>query len=200
MNEQQDGDRSLLADYLDEVELRLAFGEHPNQPPEEVWQYRVVAPAGWSERDFLRRLEEMLKDPTGLPFEYEVRTSRTVSSWGADTAALTIVAYITLRAIDTLVGLGVEGGIRGLIELLRSKQADEWRPVDRDTILNWAKARAAEAYDVEDDTLRLTAEEQRPDEDSWEFVFEDEGNRYTVAMGVVEGVPYSSRVRREVKG
>lgn len=189
---------SFVLDYLDQVVLRLRFGPSPEERPDEVWEYALLEPpTGWSERPLLAEFEQTLRDAPGGPYEFGINTSRSVYSWGADAATLTVAAYVVARALDALVSLSVEGGVRALVKSLARSRTPEPHVPDREEMLGTAQWRVADGFDVDYDALQLVAEEQRPGEGAWEFTFHDAGSRYVVEMGAVEGIPTSSRVRRE---
>lgn len=190
---------SFLLDYLDEVSLRVAFGEAPEEAPAEIWEYRFVPPQGWSERQVLTHLEALLRDAPGGPYAFMFRTSRSVVSWGADAATLTLVGYVALQALNALIGMGVEGGLKGVYKILAGDDPDSSRIPDRQEMLGIAQWRAADGYGVDYESLRLVSEERRPVDGTSTFVFEDDRARYTVELGVVSGIPTTSRLRRDLK-
>lgn len=190
---------SFLLDYLDEVSLRVAFGESPEEAPAEIWEYRFVPPQGWSERQVLANLEALLRDAPGGPYAFMFRASRSVVSWGADAATLTLVGYVALQALNALIGMGVEGGLKGVYKILAGHDPDSSRIPDRQEMLGIAQWRAADGYGVEYDSLRLVSEERRPVDGTSTFVFEDDRARYTVELGVVSRIPTTSRLRRDLK-
>ncbi len=195
----------FVADYLDDWSLVVETVPYLTEPATEAWEVSMPGTT-WSQREVLEEIRSFVEaEPIlGLPFSLE--SKRTVTSWGADGAAETIV--LTL-AEWTAAGLTVEAGlaaVRALLQRVAASAPEEDfspGPLDRDEALmraEWFLARRFFPEALGDGPgvdLRLQAEEHRSD-GSWVFEWlAPNGGRYSAEISQTDRYAEIAWLRRD---
>lgn len=195
---------------LTELEVRVAYGEYPDKPPNDVFLLSVGSPdlqgRPWDDDAFVAELEPLIwaKSDDGkryqVPYELSVRKGH--FSWGADGATAGLTLYIAQHLIAG--GLGAVGGaavmaaLKRLKSQVRSTEGDERFLRTRKELQSYGRWSIQSAYRdwmADDEPLPLVAETASDEE--WTGTFRDgAGNEYGVTLQPFEGAPFRVRVSR----
>lgn len=198
MDRDMDASLRRWINYADEVTLSFAFVELPGKTPVEVWMAKYHTPT-W-ERDWLiAQAEKSLPERTP---GHALEVRYTHLDWGADGAAYSVLLEVTQMVLAGAFAAATYDGLKALFARLRERDSSLYpaEPVTRQEAAERAKWFLSEAYELGDTTdLRLVSEDRDIGTDTWEFGFRLEGRgAYTVTLGLIDGAPNVSRIRREL--
>lgn len=196
--------------WLTELEVRVAYGDYPNQPPNEVFLLLIDSPdlqgRPWDDNGFVAEIEPLVwaESPDGTRYQvpYELSVRKGHFSWGADGATAGLFLYIAQHLVEG--GLGVAGGAAAMAALKRLKhrvgrgERDERFLRTREELESYGRWSIQSAYRdwlQDDEPLALVSESLSDDE--WTGTFRDEAdNEYCVMLRPMEGAPYRVRISR----
>jgi len=199
--------------WLTELDVRVAYGDYPNQPPNEVFLLLVDSPAlqgrPWDDDAFVAELEPLLwaESPEGTRYQvpYELSVRKGHFSWGADGATAGLFLYIAHHLVEG--GLGAAGGAAAMTALKRLRdrvgrgQRDERFLRTREELESYGRWSIQSAYRdwmLDDEPLALVGESSSDDE--WTGTFRDRAdNEYSVTLRPMEGAPYRVHISRRAK-
>jgi len=194
---------------LDEINVRVAYGEQPGTAPQEVFDLVLSAPdlggRPWDDDDFVAELEPLVwaskKRSLYDRKSYTLDVKKGHGSWGADGAAAEIVLYIANHAAGGLIDAGTVALVLKVLRTLRAKvgETNTASTQTPDEIAEFATWRIQVAFRdwLEPGTALTLVEEIRDVGGMWTGAFADaEGNRYAIEVHFLEGVPYATRVTR----
>lgn len=193
-----------MSEYLNEFEqesIWIKWVPYPDSPPTEIWSWNFIAP-GW-DKDFPAQLlgDAALTERENPP-GYALDVRRSYFEWGASNQAQTLVLQIAEWALQGVVGAAAWAVLARLSEVAKKSVNAEFeaRPLERDEAEGYARWRIVEGFELGPDALdapTLVAEEENRAESTWTFAYEHDQVRYTVTIGMMEGLTDFARVRRE---
>lgn len=135
-----------------------------------------------------------------LPYDLEVRKGH--FSWGASASSAIILLYVAnlaaAGAIGTLTQLAIKKAFGSLGRLTTYTEPT----LDREEAVFQAKWKVAVSYDnVEKDELTLRSDEHVVDDNTWVIdLCGADGSLYQVEIGMEDGLPHTTRIRRTAPG
>lgn len=138
--------------WLNDVEVRVAFGEYPEVPPDEVFAISISGPSvpdggTWREEPYLALLDPVTYGEGAEhrePYNLEVR--KTHFSWGADGAGAEILIYIANQAAGGAIGAATMAALKVAFDKLGAMATHVDDQVDLDRARDVALWRVCSAY------------------------------------------------------
>jgi hypothetical protein len=192
---------------MNQVSVRIAFVDAPDAPADIVVELEVSDPAiaqgqAWSEVPYLEALDPVSLEGSGPAHKpYVLDVKKTHFSWGADGAGASIVLAVANAAVNGVIGAATWSALVAAFRSLNQLSSyDTDVPFERDEAIARARWRIQAAYDgANADDLRLTGETHDIEHERWTLEFVTPGEprtRYTVELGVIEGLPATTRISR----
>ena len=187
---------SQWLDDADEGEIVIAFIDSPidEAHPVEVWQAQVLDGATRPEALAKRVVELVQEQEPYTPFILDVK--RTHFSWGADAATWQILVSFAAGVMVELTGPPLREAISDLFRKL--SQGTEVPALEMEDAVSRARSAIAARYGGDNEDYHLLGEEEDQGRPRWVVRLQgDDGARYTVEVGVVDGLPGTQRIRRD---
>lgn len=195
--------------WLNEVRVRVAYGEYPERPPDVVFLLLLGGPdlegKPLDDDAVVAELEPLTWAEDGgtryqVPYDLDVRKAH--FSWGADGASASVLLYLanqlTSGVVGALAGAAAMKALGGIRKTLQpTTRADEFLST-RDELAEYGEWCIRAAYDqwLPDDVVLALVEEASAD-DEWSGLFRDgTGTEYGVTLRPMDGHPYRVRVSR----
>ena len=196
--------------WLNEISVRVAYGELPDRPPAEVFSLLLSDPdlgkRPWDDDAFVAELEPLLWQGKSRDMydrnSYTLDVKKAHGSWGADGAAGEILLYIANHAAGGLVDAGVVALVLRVFRELKAKVGDSRQvsvrtPEEVAEFARWRIQVAFRDWLAHDTELKLTGE-VRDVKGVWTGSFIDaDGNTYGIDIHLVDGSTYATRVTRK---
>ena len=196
--------------WLTELDVRVAYGDYPDKPPNEVFLLLVGSPdlqgRPWDDDDFVAELEPLVwansADGTRYQVPYELSVRKGHFSWGADGATAGIFLYIAQHLIEgglgAAAGTAVMAALKRLKNKVRSGEGEDRFLRTREELQSYGRWSVQSAYRdwiADEEPLPFVAETSSDEE--WTGTFRDgAGNEYGVTLQPLEGAPFRVRVSR----
>lgn len=191
--------------YINEVVVRITSIDFPDNEPGEILEILVHDPAiergeAWSDASYLEALEPVTwEEGAEGPRPYVLDVSKSHFSWGADGAGATIVLAIANLAVEGVVSAASWAAVVSAFKKISQmgRHVDS-RSLEREEAIGHAQWRVQAAYkSVNEGDLTLVGEAHDVENGTWTIDFKTpEGVQFRVVLGVIEGLPYTSRISR----
>jgi hypothetical protein len=182
--------------------IQIIFGEYYGAVPSEIWELRVND-SPWDDRWLAESIQFNVYPDT--PFEGTAGPYVEMYKRYSDLGQSIIIA-MPGKLLHGELGQRTHRGLRALFRELwaRShavnvKSQDQHIALDRDQAEAISRRRLAVAYQrVLIGSPQLVSGETNPEEGGWTLLFVDDSNtQYEVALGVVDRIPATCRIRKK---
>jgi hypothetical protein len=189
---------------LDHLTITVAFTERSDAQADQVFTISItpaLAPGEqWDEKSYLDLLLPLLaQENSPYPLSHRLAVRKSQTSWGASAAGAEIVLYICNNAAAGVIGALALKGITEAFQAIskRSTSRNCERPLMLEEAVAKARLQVVTAYpDVASDSLVVIGEEQFTNRDSWVIRLRAPEGIFEVELGVVKGIPSTSRIKR----
>lgn len=190
--------------FLNQVDVRVTSVESPDAEPDEVFEIVVEGPViakgePWSEAPYLKALDPITFHDGQARRAYVLDVRKSHYSWGVDGAGASIVIAIAGLAASGIVGNAAWDALVAGFKVIGSMGRDaDHRSMERDEAVQRARWRVATAYDtVTVADLQHVGESHDREHDRWTIELQtQDGTRFSVVLGLIDGLPYTSRISR----
>ncbi len=194
----------LTLGRVDLLSIQVGYRTAPEAPAYEWFLLDLPVPESpgadqpdLDEQSILSALEPTLYAGSDVPRHYSLHQHRRHSSWGASPGALELGLLVTTGPRSSRLSAAstesVTGAFRAVLASVGGEQPTE---APREAAILRARRSAAAVYELDPDSLSLSAEEHRPAEGSWRVALRAPGaDEYDVVVGFVDGFPGAVQVR-----
>lgn len=199
------GKDNPLEESVNSIRVEVRFKGHASHSASEVWTVEFedadLEGPGWS-RDWLVREVDRIswQGNERVPSELEFRQK--LFTWGASGSSYSVILQVAEWVGAGIVGSTAFESFKNLVRLMRSRaeaaglsQIDQ--PLSRDEAIFRAKWGLMKTYSIDEKDLRLMAEDHDIEKEIWVVtLMDDQKVEYQVTLGVVDGLPLTSRIVR----
>jgi hypothetical protein len=201
-----DVERYRQFEYLDQLTITIAYGALPDAADQvfTISTHPVLAPGErWDEASYIDLLLPILaQEDSPHPPSHFLTVRKSQTAWGASAAGADILLYICNNATTGVIGALAWKGITEAFQEIskRSTFTNGEKPMTLEQAVARAKLRVVTAYtDVSSETLTVIRQEELTQENSWVIRLRSPKATFEVELGVVKGIPSTTRIKRSTE-
>jgi len=188
-------------DYRNQVDVQVRWTSYPHKPASTVWKLVLEGPI-WGSDDVVSTVYDALTATAEDTPPHSVSDQRNTTSWGASGGGESIVFWVADSAASGVIGSVVWAALQELRGRYLARQPAGLplrRSLERVEAEQLARWHVSSAYDLEvdaGDSLSCISEELHPAEGSYEFVFTNDSDEYTVRIHTESNLPVLTEMKR----
>ncbi|WP_152990645.1 hypothetical protein [Sphaerimonospora mesophila] len=203
------GAEAPLQDSVVSMRVEVHLTAHPSVPAREVWAVEFDDPdlegPAWT-RDWLLREVDRLAWQGDERVSHDLEFRQDSFNWGTSSSGYSVILQVAEWVGSGVAGSTAYDAFKNLVRLMRSRMHTTGlpcndSPLGRDEAIFRAQWAISKAYGLDLETLRLVSEDHDVEQETWVIALVDKAEtEYEVTLGIVDGLPLTSRIVRRPHG